>query len=193
MAVDIALSSPVGYAGGEEQTSGPLVGFNNGKRNVLRYSFKTPADRLITSLTFWTVFNYIACGHSSNTYNVRFKVTDDPDSYVNAGAGYNYDGSVSFSGTYTVERTCTINGLMLIPNKTYYLFLFPGEDLYSVRFCYDENGDVSELTAETSPAGLAYINNGTEFEPYQVYIYNGSDWEMYFPYIYNGATWDLYT
>ena len=162
MATALTLSAPVGYVGTAVQPNGPFVGVNANQRQVMRYSFTTPANGIVTSLTFNTTFRYLDSGGANNTYYVRFKVTEDSESYINAGSGYAYDGSVSLQGAYDVAKSCTIAGLALSPNKTYYLWLFPGEDYYFVRFCYDNNGkDVSTLTAEVAAGYRLTISAGT--------------------------------
>lgn len=39
--------------------------------------------------------------------------------------------------------------------------------------------------------GLIYIDNGTNFDTYEVYIHNGTSWDRYIPYIDNGSDWDI--
>lgn len=51
----LTLSGPVGYFGGISQVSGPFVGYLDDKNYVLRYSFTTPADGYITSVTFTSI------------------------------------------------------------------------------------------------------------------------------------------
>jgi hypothetical protein len=193
MATKLTLSSPIGYVAGAQQTSGPLVGFQNNQNNVLRYSFTTPKNEIVKSLTFATTFRHIDAGSASATYYVRVKVTDSATSHINAGAGAGYDASFSLSGAAgDVAKSCTISGLELKQNTTYYIYLFPGETYYFVKFCYDNNGkDLASLTAETIPAGQVFIDNGSTVEAYQAYIDNGSSWDLYMPYIDNGSKFEL--
>jgi hypothetical protein len=93
---------------------------------------------------------------------VRFKVTDDATSYINAGPGYAYDGSVSLTETWDVNKSFTVNGLSLAPNKTYYIFLFPGESYQFMKFCYsNELKDLSTLTAEVAQTYSLTISAGS--------------------------------
>ena len=48
------------------------------------------------------------------------------------------------------------------------------------------------LTAQWEQApGLVYIDNGTEFEAYQIFIDNGTNWDQVVLYIDNGSGWDM--
>ena len=142
----LTLSSPSGFANGSAQTSGPFVGHMSSANHVLRYSFKTPADGYINSLTFATTFRHFM-GDAGATYYVRVKVTESATSHVNAGSGTSdYNGTISVSGTADLGRSCTITGLWLKPNTTYYLFLFPGSQNFA-KYCYNNSGaDLSSLS-----------------------------------------------
>lgn len=142
----LTLSSAYGFANGSEQIGSPVVGYLSSTNYVLRYSFKTPANGYITSLTFATIFNRYM-GIASVTYNVRVKITESSTSHINAGTGTSdYNGTMGVSGTADISRSCTINGLWLKPNTTYYVFLFPGSQDFAYS-CFDYTGaDLSSLS-----------------------------------------------
>ena len=105
----------------------------------------------------------------------------------------NADSTYEYTGDLTVDTTNTIisgsANILLIPGKTYYLWVFPSEAKYGIYGC--EN---AVATLETSgAAGLARIGNGSTYDGYMAYIGNGSSFDMYIPYVGNGSGWDLYS
>lgn len=144
----LTLSGPIGYKGGAAQVSGPFVGYVDSSNYVLRYSFKTPSNGYITAITFATTFRHYS-GDSNTTFNVRAKITESATSHKDAGPSTtDYDATISMSGTGNHDKSCTIDGLWLKPNTTYYLYLFPGTQ-YFLKYCYDNEGaDLSSLSYE---------------------------------------------
>lgn len=45
--------------------------------------------------------------------------------------------------------------------------------------------------AQWKRSGLVHIDNGNNFEQYNIYIDSGKGWDLYVPYIDNGTSWDL--
>ena len=189
----LTLSEVIGYEAGSVQTSAPFVGYSESSNYVLRYSFTTPSNGYITSLSFSTTFRH-HYGDAGTTFNVRVKVTESSTSHINAGPSTtDYDATMSMSGTYNQFKSCTISGLLLKPNTTYYIYLFPGTQGF-LKYCYDNNKvDYASLSYDdvVESSGLVYIDNGTTFDAYMIYIDNGSNWDQYVPYIDNGSGWDM--
>lgn len=192
MTTPLTLSGPVGYKNGATQQSGPFVGYDNGNC-VLRYSFKTPKNKYVTALEFSTTLRRYL-GTYGVTRSIRLKVTKSSTSHVNAGeATTDYDASYAYS-VAAADTPCKISvtGLRLGPDTTYYIYLYPGFADLCMLFCYNNSGvDLASLTCELTSAGLAYIDNGTSWEAYEVYIDNGTSWEQYIPYIDTGTGWDM--
>ena len=149
----LTLSGPTGYMGGSSQTGGPFVGYMDSKNYVLRYSFKTPSSGYITKLKFSTTLRHYA-GSATTTFTIRAKVTTSTSSHKDAGSTTtDYDGSFTFSGASDLNKSCTISGLWLEPNTTYYLYLFPGGTDAFTKYCYDNSGaDMASLESTASSA-----------------------------------------
>lgn len=202
MSTALTLSTPVAYYGGTPSAS-LMLGYvyNNGSINcVLRYSFTTPANGYITALQLETTLRYYS-GVAGFTYPIRVKVTDSETSHINAGMNTeDYDAEFDYTLT-TANTTVTvpIEGIRLFPNKTYYLYLFPGSG-YSTNsnakygqylvFCYDNSkNDLSTLVYTAMLSGLVAIGNGGGWDVYECWIDNGESWERYIPYIDDGTGW----
>lgn len=173
------------YAGGSTATS-PMVGYEGGKNRVMRYQFETDdvgASHIyieLTNIGFWG---------GNFKQDINWYIGTDADSHKNAGASSESMGSVAFNSTYTVAEVDA--DVLLLPNTTYYFWLFPSTSSYS---CYEFSRMEDANTLNMSGgAGLVYIDSGSAMETYQVYIDNGSGWDMYLPYIDNGSGWDLLT
>lgn len=203
MGTALSLNTPVAYRGGT-QTNTLLLGFqysNGDIPHVLRYSFTTPAGVYITTLRLTTTLRYYS-GDTGYTRPIRVKVTRSGASHVSAGAGADYDGEYNYSvTTANTAVTITLTGLMLEPGTVYYLYLFPGSGYKNdgssghgqyLVFCYDNSGnDLTALEYTEALTGLAYIDNGTGWDAYEVFIDNGTQWEPYIPYIDTGTGWEM--
>ena len=87
----------------------------------------------------------------------------------------------------TINFNFTLNDGVQIGGKTIYLYLYATKGRnFGVVTGVCNNG-----TLEYVEGGLAYINNGTSWDKYEVHISNGSGWDKYIPYIYNGSGWDI--
>lgn len=129
--------SPVGKAVGYEP--GPS------RASVARYQFTTPSTGA-TSLSFRTnqcaLTPYYA--NEQQAYelmgSVRFNITTDPDVYKNYSGSAGYPAS---SDGYAGYFSGSIN-INLLPETTYYLWLYPNFTSYAIFYC----GDCSELTVD---------------------------------------------
>ena len=193
----LTLSGPVGYLAGSPQTTGPFVGYlGSGKNYVLRYSFRTPSNGYITSLTFSTKFRHYS-GSASHSFKVGLKVTSSPNSHINASTDTkDFDADSGWmSGTGNKDITFSVKDLRLTPNTTYYVYLFPlpGDGAY-MKYCYDNNDiDYGKLSYDSIIYGLVYLEDGTQAEPYEAFIDNGSSWDFYIPNGDNGSGWDIFS
>ena len=151
--------------------------------STARYTFTAPnvgASSVSFSLKKW----YLQTGN----YNaLRFFIGTSATSHMNADSTYEYTGDLTVDTTNTIISGSA--NILLIPGKTYYLWVFPSEAKYGIYGC--EN---AVATLETSgAAGLARIGNGSTYDGYMAYIGNGSSFDMYIPYVGNGSGWDLYS
>jgi len=147
--------------------------------STARYSFTAPdvgASSVSFSLTGW----YLSTGN----YNaLRFFIGTSATSHMDADSTYEYTGNLTVDSTNKVISGSA--NVLLLPGKTYYLWVFPSEAKYGIYGC-----DNATATITTSGAGgLVYIDNGSALEGYMVYIDNGSKWDMYIPYLDTGSSW----
>ena len=176
-------------------TTSNLLGYTSSDKvvYVTRYTLSTedlPSGASSIQVELPSVLDTTTdCGLVGSLTKYRFKVTTSATSHVNAGpTTTDYDGEVTFvakNGTYylTIPKTTVV----LLPNTTYYLYLFPAEAVHGYFYNRRKSLDI----IATGGAGIVEIYNGSKWESYQCYIYNGSKWEMYLPYVYNGSGWDL--
>lgn len=179
------------YNGGSLVTSASqVVGYNvssvNGNTNrVIRYKFTAPAEGANTlSFTKKNVSVYND-SISPSTENLRFYITDSESSHINAGEGSVYHGTVTVAdGTVTGY----IEDLILLPGKTYYLYIFPG---FSSHGLYAFNYP-NEITLTLGGAsGLAWIYIAESFVVILLFIYIQGEWKLAIPYVHDGQMWKL--
>jgi hypothetical protein len=81
---------------------------------------------------------------------------------------------------------------LLLPGVTYYIWIFPTYTSYGCFNWYDNGAGRFKYTiALGGCAGVVYIGNGADMQPYQFYIANGSSWDLYIPYVGNGTSFDV--
>lgn len=197
MATTLKASKAVAYYSGEVNTNIPLAGYLTGYR-VMRYTFTAPAKGA-------TEFSISITGvsmYSSSFPTLRFYLTDDPTSHINATANTTeYDGELirstagaGESGQY--KYTSNVVEKLLLPNKTYYLYIFAGNsNARSAYFPYDGLQYKTELATITvdGAAGVVFVKKGTEIKMHQPYVKKGASWVSLLPYKKNGSLWDLLT
>lgn len=166
------------------------VGVNDGRNRVMRYSFVS--DAAGASKVSWVLNNNYNSGFGTMPA-LRWYIGTSSTSHIDAGAKTTqYSGNVTRT-THSDGSTIIFSGsadIVLLPNKTYYLWIFPNTTTYG--FYTVSSGEKVVLETEGA-AGLVYIDNGSGLQPYQVYIDNGSKFELYMPYIDNGSKFELYT
>lgn len=183
----ITTSIPTYYSGGVVTTSEYIVGYVSSKNHVMRFSFTTGAEG--ASTFSWRLTGLYFGGGTK--IDLRWYIGTSATDHVNAGVGSSYTGTVQKSesgGEYTFSSIGDID-YILLPNTTYYLWIFPNSTTYG----YWNPTQTRQATVTVSgAAGIIYIDNGSTFEAYQCYIDNGTSWDLYIPYIDNGSTWEVY-
>ncbi len=169
-----------------------IVGYDyNAKANrVVRYKFTT-SDTGSNKFSFIKTGNGIWGGSITNATKLRFYVGTDPYSHLNASVNSEYHGETTVTnegGLYTITGE-TVN-VVLLPNTTYYLFIFPA---FSNNYlAYSWNTPVSTMTLIfDGAAGLVRIDTGSELVTAIPYIDNGTKWEQAIPYIDSGTAWQI--
>lgn len=146
---NIILTNPKFFKGGESGAS-YVVGFDSGVNRVVRYSFEPPsigANRI--ELSF--LRNWTGGGTLPNT--LRFFIGTDPNSHINAGVGFEYTGELSRKQeTYEYYGSADI---VILPNRTYYVFVFPTTQSYGWVQWSNSEGDA---TAETFGGAFSVVS-----------------------------------
>ena len=149
---NIILTNPKFFKGGESGAS-YVVGFDSGVNRVVRYSFEPPsigANKI--DLSF--LRNWTGGGTLPNT--LRFYIGTDPNSHINAGVGYEYTGELARKqGTYEYYGSADI---VILPNRTYYVFVFPTTQTYGWVQWSNSEGDA---TAETFGGAFSVVSPQT--------------------------------
>lgn len=168
----LTLSDPAFYNNGAAGASS-VVGVSEGLNRVARYSFNTP-NANITNINLNFSSMWYGSGTQPTTYH--FYIGTDPNSHLNAGASSSYTG-VLYIDTSTYTAFSGSANITLLPNTTYYLFVFPDTTTFG---WYHWEG-TAEMTALAVEGWSTYV----------VYIDNGTSWDKYVPYIDNGTGWDI--
>ena len=163
------------YIGGDTATSS-IVGYESSKNRVMRYQFETDTDG--ASHIYVELTNlYFRNGNIKQ--DICWYIGTDADSHknANASAGSASMGTLAFGSSYhdaVIDADVT-----LLPNTTYYLWLFPSVSTLS---CYDISTNSTDNTLNmTGSAGVVYIKSGSEWRAYQIYIKVGSTWKLHIP------------
>lgn len=174
------------YTGGVEESSSKIVGFANSKNRVVRYTFTTDAVGA-SSVSFSVERNYEGDG---TLPGLRWYIGTSSTSHANAGATSEYCGNITVtenSGEYAFSGSADI---VLLPNTTYYLWLFPSVTNYGYYYVSENR---TQYITTSGGAGLVYIDNGSNIEAYQCYIGNGTGWDLCLPHIDNGSEFKLHS
>ena len=165
----IELVNGVYYKNGEPGVS-TVVGYESESTRVVRYTIQAPPEGAQSvRLTFYTAGRR---GEYSKHIPIRFFIGTDPDSHANAGADAEYLGQLILGDDFL-----TFTGsaeIILLPNQTYYVWAFPGEN--TAGWYYWEYSPVH--TMETfGTAFLIPVN------------YRGSWWHTLVHCIWEGKMW----
>ena len=173
------------YSAGSEVDS-PMVGYEGGRNRVMRYMFETEnngASHIYIELTNIDFYG------GSIKQDINWYIGTDADSHKNAGVGSVSMGTVVFNSDYSVAEVDA--DVLLLPNTTYYFWLFPSVSTYS---CYEfSRADTDDTLNTSGGAGLVYIKRGSEVKRYQAYVKRSSGWKLLLPHKKNVSAWDLLT
>ncbi len=159
-----------------------------------------------------TYYLWLFPGHTKYSLYYAYDANSAPTlSVVTAIASYKLTTSAGIGSSITVNRTSSplggaktgaldsgatiyYNDVLKITTSASGGYEITAQTINGSAFA---SGDSKTVTAAVTIAtvtalmGLVYIDNGTEFEAYQIYIDNGTNWEQYIPYIDNGSSWDI--
>jgi hypothetical protein len=179
----IVTTDFINYSGGDSSDGvySSIVGYEGGKTRCVRFKFKSPS----VGASHVAISGKFSFGNGEKNAP-RWYITTSATSHANACADAAYHGTLAMTNPDGVYRGSGEADIVLLPNTTYYLWLFPPSTTFGWWAHYES------FTIETSGgAGLVYIDNGSSFDAYMVYIDNGTSWDPYIPYIDNGSSWDI--
>lgn len=176
MARVIEFSTQAGTAGVEFYAKGVsgasrVVGVESSQTRVVRYTFTAPAEGGHgVSVKFFCTGGL----KGSTGVPLKFFIGTDPDSHKLGGASLEYHGTL----TETEDNvgsilTGTAPDILLLPGKTYYLWVFPGTDSTVLRYYSwyrTPYAEIRNTVTLTSGAGIVYVGGVM----YQSYVGNSS-------------------
>lgn len=157
MATTITTGKPACYAGG---TSGAsyVVGYESKQNRVVRYTFTTDSGG--ASNVSVLIPNYSKSDDTgSSTAPLRWYIGSSSTDHANAGADSTYNGTLTMTasgGYYNFSGTASV---VLTPNTTYYLWIFPGSTTYG--WWWVASGGTATITVNTAAMSSMSVGNGT--------------------------------
>lgn len=128
----MAATTATWYRGTNQTSSGTYFGTvgYDGSPIVGRFAFTTPATGA-TSISFSTG-SYSAVGQtgSGSLQNFRFSVTTDSTAYINRTSASGFPVAVDAGANIMASNGPA--SVQLLPNTTYYLWIYPAESRYGV-------------------------------------------------------------
>ena len=150
--MNIVLTNPVFYSNGTSGASG-VVGYESRHNRVVRYNLASPdigANKIDLSFTG----NWEGAGTLPNT--LYFFVGTDPNDHANAGSTFTKTGELARkSGTYEYYGSADI---LLMPNTTYYVWVFPSSTTFGWLYWGKNTGDAS---VETYGGAISTVATGS--------------------------------
>lgn len=145
-----------------------VAGFESGVTRVVRYSFTTP-ETGATSLSFR--LDDVSKGSGADI-PLRFAITADPDSHTAAGASAPYTGETTIRlASYTVEGTAQVR---LMPNTAYYLWVFPGQDVWGWYYM----PATGQVTLSGTTQGVVTASGGLLGQPLDITVYGEGTYRL---------------
>lgn len=154
--MEILLTDVLFYRNGVSGATrivGNETGDSTGRR-IARYTFITPAAGAGKEIM---VFHISGLSDGSRI-PVRFFIGTDPDSHANAGPESEYTGELTLAGDWLSFSGETTK--LLLPGKTYYLWVFPGEDKFGY-YSWGRTGYTSALDLSGAACVVPVVKNGS--------------------------------
>lgn len=166
--------------------SSSRVGYGNSTERIVRYKFTTPPEGA-NKFSFTKGSIGLAEGKESA---LRFFISTDPDLYDTLTTEFDGHGLTSITGNnasyYTVSGN--IDGLILLPDTDYYLYVFPD----TTTMCmYSWNYAATITVTLDGGAGLVRLDTGSGFVNAIPHIDNGTEWNHAIPYCDSSTVWGI--
>ena len=144
-----------------------IVGYESGVTRCVRFKFVSPP----TGASHVAIDGKLSPREGGAKIAPRWYITTSATSHANACGDAAYHGTLNMTNPDGIYRGYGEADILLLPNTTYYLWLFPQSATYD-WWAHHES-----YTIETSGSvGVVYIDNGSGWDAYIPYIDNGSGW-----------------
>lgn len=157
MATNITTGKPLCFEAGASGAS-YVVGYESKQNRVVRYEFRTDGGG--ASDISVAIHNYSKSADTgSASAPLRFYIGTSPTSHANAGAGSEYLGQLTMTtagGYYHFTGSAKV---VLAPNTTYYLWIFPGSTTYGWWWVASQG--TATVTVHTAAMSSMSVGNGT--------------------------------
>lgn len=179
----IKLEDVLFYRNGKSGVS-RIVGNDTGTsegRRVARYTFTVPElGAAKSNVTF-----HIGGLDDGKAIPLRFYIGTDPESHAMAGAESPYTGDLTLAEdwlSFTGEASA-----ILIPGKTYYLWVFPASDTYGY-YSWGRSGYTSTIETSGASAVIPVVRGGRWYGILNCVVRNGK-WFLIAPCVVRGGKW----
>jgi len=146
--ISLSTNDRVYYKNGKSGASA-VVGYESSSRRVCRIKFTAPS----TGATGVNITWYTAGRGNGSHIPIKFYIGTDPGSHANAGYDYAATGTLAV-GEDWMTFTGSAN-ILLLPNQTYYLWIFPGEDTFGWYTAYRTNYTSTLVTSGAAMSGIS--------------------------------------
>ncbi len=163
---------------GASRIVGNDMGDSTGRR-VARYTFQAPA----TGASEETLTFHIAGLSDGSHIPIRFFIGTEPDSHINAGPESGYTGELTLAGDWMSFSGEAAK--LLMPGKTYYLWVFPGEDSFGF-YSWGRTNYTSTLEATGAACGVSVVK-AEALVPHLLCVVRGGKLWLCAPYVCRGG------
>ena len=184
----LELNNPLFYVDGKSGSGNvsAIVGndwnseYSRVKNRTVRYTFTAPPEGARgVLLTFRT-----SGKHDGKHIPIRFFIGEDPDSHAAADGTYEYTGELTLGEDYLTFTGAA--DMLLIPGKTYYLWVFPGSKDYG-HYTWERAGYVSTMEFTGAGCACCVMHNGEPWIGVLNVVHDRSFWVCAGYAVENGA------
>lgn len=170
----IELTNPEYFIDGRSGASA-IVG-NDWNQSAGRVAIRTARYTIVAppegaqgfALTFRT-----SGKHDGSHIPIRFYLGEDPDSHAAADNTYAYTGELQLEDDWLTFTAGAEQ--LLIPGKTYYLWLFPGSKTYG-HYTWERAGFISVMETTGAVGDCIVVHNGAAWYGLIHVVHNGAFW-----------------
>lgn len=177
-------------------------GGNNPGNRVMRFTFTT--DSIGASSIHWKLSYLYPWYWQNGIYDqtaipLNFYIGTDDSSHQTSGSDEtNITGAVTVHlDPDWISENCYLEGeadIMLLPNTTYYLWIFPAQSTHYIYVSGYAGQNVCQsmvITSSGAGGGVVYIKIDSEMVATIPYVVSGGAWKQTIPYIVKSNDWKI--